>query len=387
MGKETYKIASIAIGYNRVDSYRRLVESLLASDYMGDEVDLILSIDNSDQNDVIDFANTVCWPHGKVRVNTFAERQGLRNHIIKCGDFLEEYDAVIVFEDDIVASPAYYRFAKQSIEQYFSDDNIAGISLYSHKQNVHARYPFTPHAGKYDVFFLQMAQSWGQVWLKKQWMDFKQWYYEHIAFEYTPELPQNIFRWGKNSWLKYHIRYCVENNKYFVYPYDSYATCFAEAGTHSKRQISVYQVAMNLDTGKQFKFPVFGDADAMYYDVFFERKNVADTVCGLKIDDVVLDLYGNKVGLEKSKRFIITRRRLPYKKVCSFGCMMHPHEDNIVFGVEGNVFSLYDTAETVEANAKEKNSVVAQFDYYTKNSLSVKEFIVMGIKKVIERMC
>ncbi len=72
---------------------------------------------------------------------------------------------------------------------------------------------------------------------------FKRWYEENKEFDRADDFPDFMTNWTK-SWLKYHNKYCVTQNKYFVYPYNSYTTCFSEAGEHSVVVFSNFQVPM-----------------------------------------------------------------------------------------------------------------------------------------------
>ena len=116
------------------------------------------------------------WPFGNKIIKTYPKRMGLRNHILTCGDYVEGYDGIAVFEDDIFVAPTFYSFMKQAVEFYKDDDNVAGISLYSHMWSEYNKRPFVAEKKEYDNYFLQYAQSWGQVWMPKQWKEFKEWY-------------------------------------------------------------------------------------------------------------------------------------------------------------------------------------------------------------------
>ena len=117
--------AIVAIGYNRVNSIKRLLESLLRADYLNDKVDLIISIDNSGTTSVEEYAANMEWPFGNKIIKTYPKRMGLRNHILTCGDYVEGYDGIAVFEDDIFVAPTFYSFMKQAVEFYKDDDNVA----------------------------------------------------------------------------------------------------------------------------------------------------------------------------------------------------------------------------------------------------------------------
>lgn len=138
----------------------------------------------------------------------------------------EYYDAVVVLEDDLMVSKYYYTYVKQALAFYCDDCKIAGISLYKHQTHPGVYRPFEPVNNGYDVYMQQFAMSWGQCWSNTMWKKFKNWYLENEQKDLTEGnvLPQYIANWNKQSWLKYYMRYIVEKDKYFVYPYFSLST-------------------------------------------------------------------------------------------------------------------------------------------------------------------
>lgn len=335
------KYGIVAIGYNRPDSMRRLLTALEASDYQGHQLTLIVSIDNCGNNSVEQMAKTVQWSHGEKIIRTFPERQGLRNHILQCGSYMEIYDldAIAVFEDDVVPSPVFFSYMAQCTERYSGNDDIAGISLYKHGINVNADLPFQPQPSQYDVFFMQFAQSWGQVWLRKQWKAFSDWYAsdenDHV-FD-SDRLPAFVCGWPKTSWLKYHIKYCVEKNKYFVYPYFSYATCFSEAGEHTGETTSHLQVPVQTKVVENLRLPE-RTADGVRYDVYFEYEDGSD---------VCYDLYGTKQNYGAQNK-LLTCKHLPYQVIDSYAMLLKPHEMNYLNKLSGNNAFLYDLTQPVQ---------------------------------------
>lgn len=342
------KIAVVVIGYNRANNMMRLLESIKKANFLGDTVDLLISIDNSGTDAVEKAANEFVWQYGEKKVFTYPERMGLRNHIMHCGSFLEAYDALVVLEDDLVVSPAFYSYVKETVSKYTDDDRIAGISLYTHLWNHNAKFPFMPNPSQFDVFFLQMAQSWGQVWMKKQWADFFAWYKENQDFEAVDYFPDFMTNWSK-SWLKFHNKYCVEKNKYFVYPYNSYSTCYSEAGEHSILGATNFQVPMQNERVSDYRFPTLDDESAVKYDIFYERKGLAKYL-DLNEDDLVVDLYGTKTKMREKRKYLLSSRNYDYKVIRRFGLQMRPQEQNIIYNVDGNELFLYDTEQTEKKN-------------------------------------
>lgn len=334
------KYAVIAVGYNRPLSLARLLQSLQAAEYDGNKVDLIISIDYSGNDSTKAIAEKCEWPFGRKIIRAFEKRQGLRNHILACGDMTEHYDAVAVFEDDIVVAPGFYLFLKQTVKYYSENPCIAGISLYSRRWNEITDRIFEPENSGADVYFFQLAQSWGQIWTKAQWAAFRAWY--DINKENTiPDgmLPRYIKSWPSNSWLKFYIWYCVDQKKYFVYPYTSLTTNFMEKGEHSYGNCSSRcQVVMQTGIIREYRLIPFTES-AVCYDVFFENESVAKWL-GLPKDEVCIDLYGSKETVEGYNYWLTARQEsLPVLK--TFGLQRRPMEENIKQNQAGDYFKLY----------------------------------------------
>lgn len=358
------KYAIIAIGYNRPKSMERLLQSLAKAFYGQDEVPLIISIDHSGTDEVEKCAKDFSWEFGEKKIVTYPERQGLRRHILNCGNFLKEFDAVAVFEDDVVASQGFYQYMKQAVEAYCDDERIAGISLYKHLWNVNADLPFEPAASPYDAYFMQFAQSWGQVWMKKQWFEFAGWYTAHDEeFEARDHIPEFVSGWPKTSWLKYHIKYCIEKDKFFVYPYMSLSTCFSDVGEHCEVRDSHLQVPLLEGVKGNYSLPKLTDPDAVKYDAFFERILTEGSCKGISYADICMDLYGSRIGYGKS-RYVLSTGNLPYKTIETFGLEYRPQESNVLNEYPGEDVMLYDTSQ--KENAKTGRTETALFRFYFK---------------------
>ena len=374
------KKAIIIIGYKRRDSIERLLRSLERANYDGDTVDLVFSIDNSGTRIVEECAEEYEWKHGKKIIRTFPQRQGLRNHILSCGNYFSEYDWLIVLEDDLIVSPNFYQYAKQTVEFYQNDDRIAGISLYSHKRNALANRVFVPQDSRYDVFFQQYAQSWGQVWMKDAWQKFMNWYSEHENESLESDnFPQRISNWS-SSWLKYHIKYCVETNRYFVYPYRSLSTCFADIGEHQKCASTVFQVPLEYDEREQYALCSF-DESSVKYDVYFEP------ICLPVPEKTCIDIYGQKKLAEINSgkyRYCLTCKSMNLPLKARYGLNMIPHEQNVKDQIPGNDIFLYElSGKPAELQKEAITSFAHRMEYYQKLDCTKKELIALLWKKIM----
>lgn len=365
------KFAALAIGYNRIPGMLRALKSLEDAYYAEDTMDLIISVDNCGYDAVAEAARAFHWSHGEKIVRTFSERQGLRKHILSCGDFLEEYDALVVLEDDIVVSPAYYEYMKQAVAFYKDNSDIAGIALFSRDLSGCLK-PFTPEASAYDVYYMQYPQSWGQIWMKNQWFAFREWYEEHKDDDLdSVYYPKSMSDYPATSWAKYHGKYCVDCDKYFVYPYHALSTCYADVGAHTQEMDLFAQVPMLYQLGKQYR--LCDDKEKMtVYDVFFERMGM-ERYLDLPEGSLWMDLYGARTRYE-GKRYLLSTKSLPYHLMKSFGLLLRPHECNIKMGIEGSAIHLYDLEQPTEKPAAGIN-IYNFIEYYYKLRLTKRQLM------------
>ncbi|MEE3454500.1 MAG: hypothetical protein VZQ29_02635 [Succiniclasticum sp.] len=349
MTKLSPTIGIVVVGYNRTASILRLLHRLDACDYPSAPVPLVVSLDNCGKPDVYDAASAFHWPRGPYQVIMQPERLGCKKHVLRCGGYMEQFgwDAAIVLEDDVYPSAAFYRYAQQAVARYQDDDRIAGISLYSMPQNQTVRLPFTPVLSEYDAYFMQLAQSCGQVWMKRQWRAFRDWFAENDGpFPNRPGIPANVTRWPESSWLKHHIRYCIEENKYFVYPYESLTTNFSDVGQHTGIASNTLQVRLQQQAKQAYSFPAL-DGAPVVYDAWHENRRLAE-VLGLAPETLSVDIFGGK-GNPEGKRYWLTTVPKPYQVLRSFALSLFPMDMNVLCGLEGKQIFLYDTAISVQA--------------------------------------
>lgn len=381
------KIAIVVVAYNRVKSLERLLTSLKKASYYGQEVPLIISIDNSGNQDVSSYAKKFVWPFGDKQIIEHRTRLGLRKHVLFCGNLSRNYDGVILLEDDLFVSQSFYNYATQTIEKYDVNNSIAGISLYTHLWNVGINRPFNPLHNGFDAYFLQYAQSWGQVWTKRMWEQFYDWYLknEHL-WSMNVNLPENVRKWPESSWLKYFISYVTKTNRYFVYPYISLTTNFTEAGTHNKVSNSNYQVPLLTGELKEFHLPDFND-DSLKYDVFFESTTLWKAL-DLPEDEVCIDLYGDKSN-EGSQRYWLTSKYLNYRIIKEYALQLRPHELNIIYDLRGKGIFLYDTFEKGSNFKSNEKSLlrISQIRYDVKavNKRSLFNLLTYELKESFKR--
>ncbi|WP_339171877.1 glycosyltransferase [Anoxybacillus sp. FSL W8-1294] len=354
-------ITIVVVAFNRPDSLKRNLKALLKADYPG-KVRLVISIDKGNNKHVLDIANSFDWKYGEKIVIYQKENIGLRRHILKCGDLTNQYGNIILLEDDIYVSPNFYNFALQALEFYQDHKEIAGISLYSPRFNETASLPFEPLQSNYDVFFSQLPSSWGQLWTASQWNDFRNWYNNESNLKIKPDdynLPDNVKKWPESSWKKYFIKYMVDNQKFFVYPYISLTTNFGDIGTHFWRKNNAFQVPLSYNIKKEFKFCRLDETNVRY-DVFNENIGIIEIFDKEIRNNITVDLYGKKS--EKAyKKYLLTTKKLNYHIIKQYDLTMKPIEDNILQNIPGNSIFLYDTTKIVK-------------NRYTSTTINIEEY-------------
>ena len=348
---EEPRIGIVAVGYNRLGSLERLLTRLNACDYPCSDVHLVISLDNCGSMELAGFAERFTWEHGPKTVVLQPERLGLRRHILKCGTYMTEFgwDAQIVLEDDVYPAGAFYEYSLQAVKKYRDDDRIAGIALFGLPLNQSAHLPFKPSLSRYDAYFVQLAQSCGQVWMRRQWDDFVRWYENRPEpFVCDERVPFNVRRWPETSWLKYHICYCVENDKWFSYPYQSLTTNFSDIGSNTNVRSNILQTRLQNEAKEAYEFPDL-DGDAVRYDAWCENTELYRTL-GLSADELCVDIAGAK-GSGQGRRYWLTTLSAPYRIVKSFALQLMPMDMNVLCGLPGHEIFLYDTASAGEAPA------------------------------------
>lgn len=351
--------AIVVIAFNRANSLNRLLKSIERAKYNSSNIELIISIDFADSNsDVQKIANDFIWTYGNKRVITHDFNLGLKSHVLKCGDLVNEFDAIIMLEDDLTVSENFYVYSCDALSYYSDSDNIGGISLYNHKLNFINKRPFIPFVDDNDVYFLQIASSWGQVWTKNQWLAFREWYNNKEKIS-TIDIHTKIKNWNDSSWLKWFIAFLSDTNKYFVYPTISFTTNWSDFGTNNKRVDNDFQVEMELSKSK-YSFTRLSDS-VNIYDSYFELlpKCLNKLTSKFISYDYSINLYGLKNNIKSEYVFTLQEIKDP---IFSFGLNLKPILFNIVNENAGN--DIYFGKAKSASLAKTDYSKIDLFSYF-----------------------
>lgn len=335
------KPAIVAVGYNRPYCMERLLSSIGKAKYELADITMIISIDDSNNSDAVEqVAKDFEWKYGDKIIRRFHERQGLKKHIIACGDLSEEYECVIILEDDLFVAPDFYNYVCDAQSYYKSDTRIVGVALYSYGLNQFNQNRFIPVRNQYDNYLGQFSVTWGQSWRAEQWIKFKEWFLKNDDALSTrnDKMPLEILRW-KRSWGKYFISYMVEHDLYYVVPYTALSTNFSEQGEHYEKigYETAYQVSL-MSEQMEYRFAPFDKA--IKYDSFYERIYDGDVLPGISAKDICFDLYGVRV-YPLGKQYLLTCKKYDFPRIKTFGLRMRPHEQNVFNNIKGDGINLY----------------------------------------------
>ena len=377
--KNKSQIAIVVVGYNRLDSLKRLLSSLEESKFDADPIPLIISIDASGNKVLYDFVNAYKWNYGPCYININEQRLGLKQHILQCGNLTKYFKAIVLFEDDIVVSPYFYKYVKNAVLNYVEDKKIAEISLYRNEVNGFVQLPFEPRFNGADVFLMQDVSTWGECWTEDMWNDFIEWYNNHDeSYINKVRMPEKIKKWTR-AWSKYYYAYIVDTGKYVLFPYISLTTNYSEAGEHDEIGTSSLQTNMLYgdlvytmrDSSKLERYDVFCNNEILYKALGFDQ------------DQLELDLYGYG-EFDKSKRYLLSTKILPYKVIKSFSLCLRPIEQNVISNIVGRGIFLYDKEVFVKVKEKENLFLTYYFIRGIRTSLVV-GYVSNIIKSTIRR--
>jgi hypothetical protein len=381
----------VVSAYNRPQALSRLLQALAAANYPGDQqVRLHISIDRGEGNaaqKVRRLSQEFNWPHGPKQVVCHAEHLGLLKHFFLCGQLACQYEAIILLEDDLLVSPQFYNYATQALTFYGGDERIAGISLYALWFNGYTHFPFTPLPDASDIFFLQIPYTQGQAFTKEHWLAFEEWHASPGQHNWINQGVHEMFtHFDAEDWFPVRTRYLVETRRYYVFPRQSLATGFGDAGTHFSQLSHFFQVALQ-NYQDQFRLLPFDQAPAVY-DSFFEilperLDRLTERFHGFSY---CVDLNGTKSRNNLNAEYVLTTR--PARQVAmNFGRLMRPPEANLIAGVPGDGIHLCRKEDLLWGYTAELAVRKGNYDYAArKHPLGRKELAQFAFYEWMKRL-
>lgn len=188
------KIATLLFTYNRSNHTKYVIEALERNTVLPQKLFLFQDglkweEDASEWKKVNDLIHNVDWCDKEIIVSVY--NKGLAESIVSGIDHaLEEYDAVIVLEDDCVPASNFMRFMEQCFEKYENERKVYSISGYS--------WPIPLEKEKYDAYGCGRISSWGWGTWKNRWSVFEKDYELVKKMKQEAEASRNLAAWGRD---------------------------------------------------------------------------------------------------------------------------------------------------------------------------------------------
>lgn len=379
MSEAKYLPAIVVAAYNRTQSLQRLLRSLEEAVYPQEPITLIISIDKGTP-EVAALAEKFPWKHGEKKIIRQDSHLGLKAHILQCGDLTAEYGSIILFEDDLFASKYFYDYALKSLNQYGDDERIAGISLYSYDIAENGFNPFVPVDDGADVYFMQVASSWGQAWTEKQWKTFRAWFEKNPEMTQEEMCPAYLSTWRENSWKKHFVRYLHFNNKFFVFPRHSFTTNFEEPGGTAFTK-GLYQVPL-VEGSRTYNFSGLDESKSVY-DASFEMTAAClkKWCLFLKEYDFTVDLYGT-LPISNCKTSYLLTVKDAKQKALGFSLEMFPPVLNVINNIQGEQVKLVKKENVL---SEKVSADTAYYKFTPVSEIIFQEELVERVEKVFAK--
>lgn len=208
--------------YNRPDYLARTLDRWLHVDLINDQ-DIYFNIDPSDKiNDVLEIINNF---KNNVKSNIFIN---INETLYGCAKntwsiidkAFQEYDFVIVAEDDIIPSADIIKYFDYLINKYNDDEEIAAICTNYEKDELDPT-----KVSKFDGFRVQLWGTWKNIWekyIKDTW-----------DFDYSTGINDGPSGWDWNLTL----RVVPNNNLKSIVPHSPRSQHIGEVGIHCNEEI------------------------------------------------------------------------------------------------------------------------------------------------------
>lgn len=261
--------------YNRINETQLAIESLLKNP-LASKSNLYIFSDgpknNSDIQKVNEIRNYLKNIFGFKNIEIIEKKNnlGLAKSVIQgVSEIINNYDRVIVLEDDLLVSSNFLDFMNQALDFYINHPNIFSISGYTLDLPKLKDYPF-------DYYFGYRASSWGwgtwkNIWDEIDWEinDYNQFKYNFLSqIRFSrggSDMPRMLKKQMKGKIDSWAIRWCYNQHKknlVTIFPSKSKLVSIGQgsSATHTK-SLSKFQTKIDNTDKKIFKFNTNIDLD------------------------------------------------------------------------------------------------------------------------------
>lgn len=253
--------------YNRLEYAQRTI-SYLKRNQLAQETNLYIFSDapkSADQekkvNKVREYIESVDG-FKSLQIIEAEKNRGLANSIISGVTYLlEQYDKIIVLEDDILTAPQFLNYMNEALEFYKDYSQIWSITGYNYPIKISKKYDKS-------IYFSYRASSWGWATWKDRWdtVDWK--IKDYDRYRMSLKKIRHFCRGGSDlhkmlsyqmkgkidSWA---IRWCYNQsmqNKYTVYPVDSFVSNIGTDGSGTHCDPTSARFNVQIKNNYQYEF-------------------------------------------------------------------------------------------------------------------------------------
>ncbi len=334
-------LAIVIMAHNRPAELRRLLASITAAE-IEPGTTLVVSIDGGGDhhNAVRAIAEDVGWTHGDATIVEH-DRVGLVEHFHRCGDLTNEYDAIVLLEDDLVVGPAFHHWATAALGHAETDERIAGVSLAMPFFDGYQHLPFEPIIDGSDAIFAQVPWYDGMAWTHSMWQSYRA--NRDAVIDPATQIHRSFESLGDDEWFPDAVRYLLTTGKYYLLPRAAQATNSGAAGTHFDRQTDYFQVPLSMRGPAEWRVTSLDDSLAVYDDHLEPAKRVVKRlVPELAEVDFAVDLLGVRDLTTVAEPHVITTRKCD-AALRSWGASLHPLVANLIHDTAGADIHLAET--------------------------------------------
>ncbi|XP_078445141.1 transferring glycosyl group transferase [Wolffia australiana] len=232
------------LAFDRIESLRRCLWSILRADYGGDRVNLHVFVDHfklstpgsdpewldrklQEARRILKFVDEFNWPHGEKILHYRTANAGLQAQWLEAWWPCSDDDFAFVVEDDLELSPLYYKFLKLIIRDYYYDSSNFSSSIFGASLQ---RPRFVPgkHGNKLQLengtqlFVYQLVGTWGQLLFPRPWKEFRLWYDERKSKGIPPVLEGMVTngwykKMGEKIWTPWFIKFIHSRGYFNIY--------------------------------------------------------------------------------------------------------------------------------------------------------------------------
>ncbi len=261
------RVTVAIITHRRVASLRRLLASLRAAHFLGDQVDVTFSIEAAADAATLEEARGWEWPHGDKEVRARVRKGGLIGAVVESWYPEDEHSYGLLLEDDIEVSPYFYLYLKLALllfvyadqpppeqregaARFEPPERLMAVSLYTPRL-VEVRMPrrridlyreLRGRGGRdpaeaAPLFLQQLPCSWGSLFLPGPWREFHRYMRRRLhEGAIAVSIPRSATNGWSTSWKKFLIELSYLRGWYVLYPnfynQTSFSTNHLEPGEH-----------------------------------------------------------------------------------------------------------------------------------------------------------